>query len=136
MAVITVTANRVQPLKPHVAEIHDWVAAETITAGQVVYQDSAGRAALAAGGAAGTAKAIGIALQGGTLGSGISVLKRGHVAGFTISQAYNATVFVSNTTGAVDDAAGTTTFVLGRVVSLPDDPTFTKVLYIDVPYGA
>jgi hypothetical protein len=52
------------------------------------------------------------------------------VAGFTIPQAYDARLFVSNTAAKIDDAAGAVSVPVGRVVGL-SDPTRTKVAYFE-----
>lgn len=130
MADIALTAAQIAPVFPEKAEIYDFIAAETITAGQVVFLDSNGKAQLADANAAGELQAKGIALNGGGAGQAISVLKEGHCYGFTVSGlAYDALAYLSNTAGALADAAGGTTVVCGRVVPLTDGATLTKVLY-------
>ena len=130
MTVIAVVGDRVSPLFINEAEIFNATCEVAITRGQLVYFNSNGRIALSAGGAAGTAKLAGIALQSGGIGQVISIIKRGHVAGFTISQAYGALGYVSNTAGALDDAAGTNSKVCGVVVPL-SDAARTKVFYVN-----
>jgi hypothetical protein len=132
MADITVTAAQVGLVFPEKAEVYDFIAAATITAGQVVYQDSAGKANLADANGSGTVQARGIALNGGGAGQAISVLKKGHVYGFTVSGvAYDDPVYLSNTAGALADAAGGTSVICGRVVSLTNGTTLTKVLHVE-----
>ena len=133
MADVTVTAARVAEIFPRHAEIFTMIAAETITAGQVVYQTSAGKAGVADANAAGKQQARGIALTGGGAGQGVSVLKRGHCAGFTLSQAYDAQLFLGDTAGAVADAAGTMSVAIGRVVPMSDSD-LTKVFYVDADW--
>lgn len=133
MADLTVTAAQVAPVFPEKAEIFPMIAAETITAGQALFRDTAGKAQLADADAAGEQQCRGIALTGGGAGDGISVLRRGHVYGFTLtSQAYDAPIFVSNTTGALADAAGTLSVPVGVVEGLADDGNITKVLFLDI----
>lgn len=137
MTVIAVTAAQVNILFPTIAEIYDIIAGATITAGQAIRRDSNGRAALADANAGSGAEDVrGIALRGGGSGQGISMLKRGHVAGFAVSgMAYDAPVYLSDTAGALDDAPSTTNSVqVGRVVSLSDADR-TKVIYIDIPWA-
>lgn len=134
MADLTVTAAQVAPIFPEKAEIFDFIATETITAGQVVYLTSAGKAGVADANAAGRQQARGIALNGGAAGQPISVLKRGHVAGYTLSgMNHDALAYLSDTAGALADAAGTMTVRLGRVVPLSDSNQ-TKCLYIDADW--
>lgn len=136
MADITVTAANVGRAYPDRDEAFDLIAAETITAGQIVYQNSAGKAALADGSATGTAQVRGIALNGGRAGQAIAVLKRGWVEGFAITGlAYDARVYLSDTAGALADAAGTVAVTVGRVVGATDG-ALTKLLYVDCNYLA
>jgi hypothetical protein len=130
MAVIAVTGDRVSPLFINEAEIFNATCGVTITRGQLVYFDANGRVVLSNGGASPTAKLAGIALQAGNLGQVISIIKRGHVGGYTIPQAYGALGYVSNTAGALDDAAGTVSKVCGVVVPL-SDAARTKVFYVN-----
>jgi hypothetical protein len=70
-----------------------------------------------------------------TAGEALTGLKTGKVAGFTISQAYDAQVFLSDT-GTVADAAGTVSIVAGRVMSLRANlltAAADKGLLIDCP---
>lgn len=133
MADIVSTEAAVAVVFPLKAEIHTCLAGAAITAGELVYLDSNGVAQLADGSAAGTAYPYGLALQSAGIGQAFNVLKRGHVAGFTITQAYWAQVFVSDTAGAIADAAGTVDVSIGRVVPMTDK-ALTKVLFIDIDY--
>ena len=134
MADITVTAAKIGVVYPEKAEIFDFVAAATITAGQALYQDSAGKVNIADANGSGTLQFRGIALNGGGAGQAISVLKKGHCYGFTVtSQSYDAALFLSNTAGSLADAAGATSINCGRVVSLPDS-SLTKVVYIEADW--
>jgi hypothetical protein len=115
---------------PEKAEIFSFIAAATITAGQPVYFTSAGKVDVADANGSGTDTFAGIALEGGGAGQVISVLKRGHVYGFTLAGAYGSLAYVSNTVGELADAAGSTSLVAGHVVPLTDK-ALTKVLYIN-----
>jgi hypothetical protein len=111
------------------AEIRDFKEAETLALGDVVYINSAGKAAKADASVAGTAQARGIVVS--KQGSAVSVLKRGYVAGFDISGLdYDDQVFLSDTTGDLDTAAGTVEVPCGRVSPLSND-SLTKVLYVE-----
>lgn len=133
MADIVVTADNVAVLYPRHAEIYDFVAAVAVTAGQVLYLNSAGKADLYDSNGSGTLQPLGIALNGAGAGQAISVLKRGFVAGFTISSlAYDAVVYGSNTAGALSDGAGSSSVILGRVKAVADSPS--KALYVDMPW--
>ncbi len=130
MSDITVTAAKVAALFPDKAEIVDMIAAATITAGQAVYQDTDGKAGVADANASGKQQFRGIALNGAGAGQAVSVLVRGHVAGFTVSGMNgDALAYLSDTAGALADANGTMNVQCGRVTCLTDS-SLTKVLYI------
>lgn len=134
MTDIALTAAQIAPVYPEKAEILDFIAAATITAGQALYQTSAGKVNLADGNGSGTLQFRGIALNGGGAGQAISVLKKGHCYGFTVSSvAYDAPLYLSDTAGALGDSAGSTSVNCGRVVAIPDG-SLTKVVYIDADY--
>lgn len=134
MADLVVTEAAVAAIFPLKAEIHTMIAAEAITAGQVVFQDTAGKAQLADANAAGEQQARGIALTSGGAGQAINILKKGHVAGYTLSQAYDAQIFLSDTVGALADAAGTLSVPVGRVVAMTDK-ALTKVLFVEFEWN-
>lgn len=134
MSDITVTAAKVGAIFPDKAEIYDFIAGATITAGQPVYVASTGKVSPADANASGKEQVRGIALNGGGAGQAISVLKKGHVSGFTLSGAYDSIAYLSDTVGALADAAGTMSVPVGRVVPL-SDASLTKVLYVDARWG-
>lgn len=136
MADLVVTAAKVAAVDPHKADILSFIAAETITAGQAVYQTTAGLAGVADANVANKQQCRGIALNGGGAGQAIDVLRKGLLAGFTLtSQDHDTPIFLSDTAGALADAVGTLTVPVGLVVALPDKD-LTKVLYIRCRYGA
>lgn len=132
MADIAVTAAQVAVLFPHSAEVYSFIAAETITAGQAVYFTSAGKAGVADANASGKQQVRGIALNGAGAGQAVDVVKRGHVAGFTLGT-YNTLVYLSDNAGALADAAGTVSAAVGRIVALSDS-ALTKALYVDLSW--
>lgn len=135
MTAIAVTAAQVAVVIPEEAEVYDYIAAATITAGQAVYLVAAtGKVDLADANASGKQQFRGIALTGGGAGQAISVLKRGLVYGFTLAGDYDSLAYLSDTAGGLDDAAGTMTVHVGRVASLTDAGTLTKVLYVDADW--
>lgn len=135
MTDITRTAAQIGVVFPDTAEIYDFVAAATIEKGQPVYITSAGKVNLADANGSGTDTFRGIALTGGGAGQAISVLKRGHIYGYSISAlAYDAVVYVSNTAGELADGAGSTSLTVGRVVPLSDAGNLTKVLYVSATW--
>ena len=135
MADIVVTAARVAPIWPNKCEIYSYEAAETITKGQALYFTSAGKVGVADANASGKQQFRGIALNGGGAGQTIDLLKKGAVAGYTVtSQAYDAPLYQSDTVGAMADAAGTMSVNVGRVIPMNDSGTLTKVVYIDADW--
>lgn len=134
MADLTVTVSKVGMIDPEDSEVITLLAAVAITKGQGVYQNSSGKAALVDGSSAGTAQFRGVALETVGAGTAVSILKRGKCDGFTLSGvAYDGRVYVSDIAGALADAAGTVSVVVGRVVGLTDS-VVTKVLYVDADY--
>lgn len=130
MTAVTVTAAKVAPVFPLDAKIRTRIAAEALTAGQNVYVNSNGKVAKANAGAAGTAKMRGIALETVGAGQAVSVLIEGEASGYDLSGlAYDAVVYLSDTAGAFDTAAGTVSVIAARVVPM-SDKDLTKVLYI------
>lgn len=131
MAAITVTAAQIAPLFVHQTEIYSLEAAEAITKGQVVYVNANGKAALASAAQAGTLLLAGIALDAAGAGQAISVLKRGFVAGYTVSGLTQGDpVYVSDTAGGLDTAAGTVSKVIGRVAPVNQAGNIQKALYV------
>jgi hypothetical protein len=135
MADIALTAAQVQPIFPDQAEIYSFIAAEAITQGEAVYMlTAAGTVGVADANVANKQQFRGIALEGVAAGQVVSVLKRGHVAGFTVSgSSYDDILYLSDTAGNLADAAGTMTVNCGRVVGLSDKGN-TKVVYIDADW--
>lgn len=130
MADITVTATKVGVIGQCESRIKSYIAAATITAGQAVYVTSAGKINLADANGSGTLQFAGIALDGGAAGQAIDVLWDGEVEGFTLtSQAYDAPIYLSNTAGALADAAGGSSIIVGRV-SVRSDGPLTKTLQV------
>jgi hypothetical protein len=134
MADITVTAAKVGAIY-HDADIVDMIAAEAITAGQAVYQNTDGKAGVADANATGKKQFRGIALKTVGAGQAVPVLKRGHVEGFSVSSLDgDAIAYLSNTAGALATTAATLTVQAGRVTALPDG-NLTKVLYIEADWS-
>lgn len=112
------------------------VAGVAITAGQVVYENTSGKWALATAAAAGTAVARGIALKGVAAGEVLDVLAYGYCYGFTLtSESYGELMKLSNTAGAIDDGGGSPTVSapIGRVTAM--DNAQTKVLFVNCLYN-
>ena len=132
MADIALKAAQIALTSPKDAEVDFVIAAETITAGQALFIDTNGKAQLADANASGEQQTRGLALEGAGSGSGLSVLKRGRVYGYTLTdQAYDAPIYQSDTVGVFADAAGTMTVPVGIVEGLSDDGNITKVFFFN-----
>jgi hypothetical protein len=130
MADITRTKAKIGMVYPEFAEIHNGVAASAIEAGQPLYIDSNGKFAPADANDAAKDQFRGIALEDAGAGQAVSVLVRGHLYGYTFTQAYDAEIFVSNNVGELADGAGGTSLSVGRVVAVQNSKDATKVLYV------
>ncbi len=131
MTVIVSTEALVAMIDPDVAEWYPAIAAVALTAGQLVYLNTSGKYALALATAAPTLKLMGVALSTVAAGQPVSILKKGHLAGYTLSAlAYGALIYASDTAGAADTAAGTVSRIIASV-SPKTDPSLTKIAYFD-----
>lgn len=136
MAAVTVTAANISPVFGAHAEIFPFIAGEALTAGNVVYFNSSGKVIKASGAASGTAKVAGIALQTVGAGQSVDVLKEGHLEGLTLTAlAYGAKVYLSDTSGGFDTAAGTVSVVIGSVVPTSEQGS-NKLLYVQSNWTA
>lgn len=112
-------------------------AAEAIVAGAPVRLDtSSGRFTNANGTTSAEARVWGIATKSAAAGEPVTVVRRGILDGWDLSgMNYDAAVYLSDTDGRLDTAAGTVTVILGRVV--PGTATtlgtaFDKVLSVEL----
>lgn len=135
MADIVVTAARVGLIDPIKATVRSYIATETITKGQAVYILTTGKVGVADANASGKQQFRGIALNGGGAGQAIDVLHDGEVYGFTLPGNAEAKIYLSNTAGALADAAGSMAVVCGRIVCLTD-ASLTKVLRVFTQWEA
>lgn len=92
------------------------VAAETIAAGAPVRIDTAGKFTNSNGTTTTENRVWGIATASVTAGLPLTAIRSGTLDGFTITQAYDAIIYLSDTDGRVADAAGTVSTIVGRVV--------------------
>lgn len=123
------TARSVNLVFVEQAEIRDFKILEEITVGQVAYSATSGKVGVADANAGGKQQARGIVVK--RIGNTVSILKRGYLAGYVLTdQAYDAQIFLSDTAGAMADAAGTMSVPVGRVSCLNND-SLTKILYVD-----
>jgi len=131
MTAITKTAAQVGPIWPLNAEIRTRIAAEALTAGESVYINSNGKVVKSNAGAAGTAKFRGVVLQTVGAGQAVDVQINSEIGGFAVSGlAYDDPVYLSDTAGAFDTAAGTVSVIAGRVAPM-SDKDLTKVLRLN-----
>jgi hypothetical protein len=141
MTVIVVTAAEVGRLYVNQDLAIPIFLGATITAGQVVRQDTDGKYILAdatVGGA--DARQTLIALKGGVDGEADLGVKEGALEGYAVSGlSAGAQLFLSDTAGAVDDAAGTVSVPIGRVIGTaekdPSDGTVKEVAYFDMDWN-
>ena len=130
MADIVVTAAKVGRVHPDKDEVFPVKLGATTTAGQVLNQDTDGTFGLAdANGSGNELQPRCIALEGGAAGSWVPAMKRGWLDGYTVSSLNgDALLYLSNTAGALADAAGGTTAICGLVILTSNS---TKVVYVD-----
>jgi hypothetical protein len=119
-------------------EIMSFIAGATIARGQPCYMNTTtGRVHPGDGSASGTANLRGIALNAARAGEAVDLLKRGWLEGYTLTQAYDAAVYLSDTAGELSDTVGTVTVAVGRVAPSTEvaaDGTLKKLLYVDIQY--
>lgn len=131
MTVIVSTEAQVDLIDPASCETYPAISAVALTKGQLVYLNTSGKYGLADGAAATTLKQMGVCLSTVDANRPFTLLKRGHMAGYTVTaMAYGALVYASDTDGAADTAAGTVSRVIGSIVP-KTDPSLTKVVYFD-----
>lgn len=133
MADLNFTSSQVRNAYPEQSKTFDLIAGVAISAGQAVYVNSSGKAALADASAAGTAVCVGIALE--TVGAEqvVPVIYQGFVYGFDLSSVnYLTLISVSDTAGDLDNGAGSPTVSapVGRVMPATDS-AITKLLFVD-----
>lgn len=141
MAALTVTAARVAPVNETQYTAKTFIAAVALTPGQPVYENSAGKAAIARANATGTIQNfLGLTTHAAAAGKPVEVIKEGSLYGFDLSgMAYGAKAYVlASGAGQLDDTivSGSGNFVVpvGMVVAMTDGSDLTKVLYVDVRY--
>lgn len=130
-----VTANRLTVVESIIQDTK--VAAEAISAGQAVRIDTAnGKFTKSNGSSAGEARTFGIAVKTVAAGQPVTAIKKGVIDGYDLAAlAYDADVFVSNTDGALADAAGTVSKVAGRVIGGGNETlgtAYDKLLFVDL----
>lgn len=132
-----VTANRGRIVDNQFSMRFTAPASVAITALQAVRLDTAtGKWVLADATAAPNARIFGVATRTVVAGEALTVVRKGPVDGYNLTAlAYDADVFLSNTAGALADAAGTVSVKVGRVVSawaVSLGTAADKLLYVDL----
>lgn len=129
-----VTDNRIRVVESFVQMTLP--AGEDLTAGQVVrIHPDTGRFVKAGAASSTTAFAYGIVVRSVAAGMPVTAIRHGVLDGFDLDDLdYNNPVFLSDTAGALADATGTETVVLGRVI--PGTATtlgtaYDKMLYVE-----
>jgi len=132
MSDIALTAVQVAPVYPMTADIVSVVLGEAVTQGTILYQTSTGTFSKADANGSGLQQARGVALAAGGAGQTISMLRRGECYGFTVSgMNADAIVYLSDTAGALADAAGTMTVNCGRITVVPQSGSAVKVIFFN-----
>ena len=135
MSASTVTARNVGVVEylPH--KIIPMRAAAAITRGQAIYQTALGKGDLADANGSGTIQFRGIALDTKAAGEIFNLLIEGPMEGADLSALdFDAPVYLSNTAGGLDTAAGGTTVIVGRVMALTEGAAGKKVLYVQADW--
>lgn len=115
--VATTTAGRIEVVEwPPAGEEETHVCAADITAGTFVRQNASGKWEQALSTSAAAVLGARLATRTAKTGEALTAIRSGTVAGYTITQAYNASLYV-NDTGVLGDAAGTASVIAGRVIA-------------------
>jgi hypothetical protein len=110
-----------------------YIAYEAITAGQAVYQTTAGTVGVADANGSGTQQFFGIALNAASAGEAVQVAHKGIVSGFAPAGNAGTLLYLSDTVGGLDTGVGTMTVAVGKVIVLSDG---TKTIYFDTQWLA
>jgi hypothetical protein len=134
MAILTVTAANVRVVRMF-ENLPDGPVNEVVAAGVPVRIETTGHYTPGNGSSAGEAAVRGIACNSGTLaGATVTVMKRGLLdVGVALdAMAYGAPVYLSNTDGTLDTAAGTVSTIVGYVVPAWGATTADKLLLVNL----
>lgn len=134
---VALTAAQIGLVDPTNARVKDYLALSAITKGEAVAMSTTGTVAPADGNGAGYLfeQVVGIALQAAAAAQVVPVLEDGEVYGYTVAAVNcGALMYLSDTIGDLSTAAGTHTFVLGRVTALADKSA-TRVVRIQIIFS-
>lgn len=129
MANVALTAAKIAPVytDPGHCEMYQVTLTEAVTAGQVLCWAAAGTMSLADGNDAALDEPQAVAMQAGSAGARISVLRRGCVYGFTVAAlSVGGLVTLTDTPGVIEEAGAGEH--CGRIWALPDT---TRVIYFE-----
>jgi hypothetical protein len=135
-AIVLATAARVEVVESLIQ--FTGVAAEQITPGMPVRLDTAtGLISKAKATDAAEARVLGIAVGTHIVIAGlpITVIRKGVLDGWTVTQDWDAPLYLADTDGTIADAAGTVSTVIGRVVPGHSEllgGALAKLLFIDL----
>lgn len=128
MAAVALTAAKIAPAQT-TFEKSTAIAGVAITAGQPIHLASTGKWALANSASAGNAVNVHIALSSVGAGQSLEGLRRGYLAGFTLTGlAYEAVVYLADDS-TYGTTAGTVNTPIG-IVGTSTDGNLTKVLFV------
>lgn len=134
--VATTTAGRIEVVKwPSRDEDKTLICAADLTAGTFVREDTNGKWIQALATSAANLKGARLLLRTSKTGEGATAARVGTFGGFTVSQAFNADLFISDT-GTLADAAGTAGAAIGRVAAATGNDRASahdKLVEIDLP---
>lgn len=134
MADLALLANaNVGAVYKRTAVIRSCLAGEAIAEGDLVVYNSSDKVVKADASVAGTAEAIGVALDAVGTDQVTSVIFNGEVAGFDLSSIDAGTVlFVSDTAGKIADAAGTVSKRVGKVTVVTEHGNPRRVARVEL----
>ena len=130
MAVITIpTAGQVNPVHVKNSDMVPMKGPQGLLIGQLVYITSTGQIALSDASVAGTAIVDGVIVG---VGAGVyDVANKAWLAGYDVSGVdYGDPLFLSDTAGAFDDAAGSVSLTIAKVWPRADF-SLTKLVYFN-----
>jgi hypothetical protein len=118
IALSNTNTNQVRLLDPSVLQ-HTGIAAETIAGGAPVLFDTNGKYINADANGSGTVACFGVSTHPVVAGQALTAIRVGLMDGWALAGLdYGALVYVSNTAGALADAAGSTSIAIGQVVPI------------------
>lgn len=135
MSAITITARNVGVVENLPHKIIPMRAAAAIVRGQAIYQTTLGTGNLADANGSGTIQFRGMALDTKGAGEVFNLLIEGPMEGADLSALdYDVPIYLSDTAGGLDTAAGSTSVIVGRVMALTEGVAGKKILYVQADW--